>query len=132
MMGYQNPPAALPPAGQGLYYNPYFPNLFLAMPPPITADGQVTYADGTPATVAQMSTDVSAFLAWTAEPKLENRHRTGFAVLVFLLIATILAYLSYRNIWAEKKGGNVRPIGPLDPDNMARVEAAKREEGIIG
>ena len=89
--------------GQGLHFNPYFPNLNLAMPPPITADGQVTYADGTAATRDKMAEDVSAFLAWTAEPRLENRHRTGWAVLFFLIIATILAYMSYRTIWANHK-----------------------------
>ena len=67
------------------------------------ADGQVTYADGTSSSIDQMSKDVSAFLVWTAEPKLEARHSTGIAVLGFLLIATILAYLSYRNIWAGVK-----------------------------
>ena len=106
LTGYQNPPANLPKdsrPGQGLYYNPYFPNLNLAMPPPITADGQVTYADGTVATRDQMAKDVSAFFAWTAEPRLENRHRTGWAVLIFLLIATVLAYMSYRTIWANHK-----------------------------
>jgi ubiquinol-cytochrome c reductase cytochrome c1 subunit len=55
----------------GLYFNPYFANLNIAMPAPITAEGQVTYSDGTKATVEQMSKDVSAFLVWTAEPKLE-------------------------------------------------------------
>ena len=70
------------------------------MPPPLAADGQVTYADGTKSTIDQMAQDVSAFLVWTAEPKLENRHRTGVAVVIFLLIATVLAYFSYRNIWA--------------------------------
>jgi ubiquinol-cytochrome c reductase cytochrome c1 subunit len=141
LTGYRNPatyrneegqplPAEARP-GQGLYFNPYFPNLNLAMPPPITADGQVTYADGTNATVDQMSKDVAAFLTWTAEPKLENRHRTGIAVLIFLIIATILAYLSYRQIWAEAKRG-VRLSGPLDPENMARSEAAKRDAGIAG
>jgi len=106
LTGYQNPPANLPKEarpGQGLYYNPYFPNLNLAMPPPITADGQVTYADGTPATREQMAKDVSEFLTWTAEPNLESRHRTGWTVLFFLLIATVLAYMSYRNIWATTK-----------------------------
>ncbi|MDQ3139818.1 MAG: cytochrome c1 [Pseudomonadota bacterium] len=106
LTGYQKPPADLPAEarpGQGLYYNPYFPNLNLAMPPPIVADGQVTYADGTNATVDQMSKDVSAFLTWTAEPRLENRHRTGIAVLIFLLIATMLAYMSYQNIWRDRK-----------------------------
>lgn len=120
--------------GEGLYFNPYFANLNIAMPPPITADGQVTYADGTNATVPQMARDVSAFLQWTAEPKLENRNRTGIAVLIFLIIATVLGYMSYRSIWADIKygRGKVAPIGPLDPENMAKVEAAKRDEGIAG
>jgi ubiquinol-cytochrome c reductase cytochrome c1 subunit len=105
LTGYRNPPANLPPEnrpGQGLYFNPYFANLNIAMPPPLTADGQVSYADGTPATVDQMAKDVAAFLIWTAEPNLQSRHRMGLAVLIFLLIATGLAYLAYRNIWADK------------------------------
>jgi ubiquinol-cytochrome c reductase cytochrome c1 subunit len=88
---------------EGLHFNPYFPNLNLAMAPPLTAEGQVTYGDGTKATVDQMAQDVSAFLTWTAEPKLENRHRAGLATIIFLLIATGLAYMSYQNIWADKK-----------------------------
>lgn len=106
LIGYQNPPANLPAdkrPGEGLYYNPYFPNLNLAMPAPLSAD-QVTYADGTKATVEQMSRDVTAFLVWAAEPKLENRHRTGIGVIIFLIIATGLAFLSYRNIWHGNKG----------------------------
>ena len=110
LSGYQNQPAELlkrfPEAktGKGLYYNPYFPNLNIAMPPPLTAEGQVTYADGTKPTVDQMAKDVAAFLTWTAEPNLERRHQTGFAVLIFLLVFTTLAYMSYQNIWASKKG----------------------------
>src|SRR3546814_21189967 len=70
------------------------------MAPPLTSDGQVTYADGTKATVDQLAKDVAAFLTWTAEPKLESRHRAGLAVLLFLIVATGSAYMSYRNIWA--------------------------------
>ncbi|MGE0774997.1 MAG: cytochrome c1 [Sphingomonadaceae bacterium] len=110
LTGYQeNQPAELlknfpdSKTGEGLYYNPYFANLNIAMPPPIVAEGQVSYADGTAATVDQMSTDVSAFLLWAAEPKLENRHRTGVAVLIFLLIATSLGFLAYRNVWSGVK-----------------------------
>ncbi len=117
--------------GQGLHFNPYFPNLNLAMPPPITADGQVTYADGTNPTRDQMAKDVSAFLVWTAEPRLENRHRTGIAALLFLLIATILAWLSYKQIWATAKR-DVRMTGPIDPENIAKSDAAKRDAGIAG
>ncbi|MCJ2180520.1 cytochrome c1 [Novosphingobium album (ex Hu et al. 2023)] len=87
----------------GLHYNPYFANLNLAMAPPLAADGQVTYGDGTKSTVDQMAKDVSAFLIWTAEPKLEKRKQTGWTVLGFLLFATILGYMSYRNIWAGTK-----------------------------
>ena len=63
----------------GLYFNQYFPNLNIAMAPPIAIEDQVTYADGTKATVPQMSQDVSAFLTWTAEPKMVERKQTGLA-----------------------------------------------------
>ena len=107
--GYQDQPADLLKrfpdikTPEGLYYNPVFANLNIAMPPPLAADGQVAYADGTNPTIDQMSTDVAAFLMWAAEPKLENRHRTGTGIVIFLLIATVLAYGSYRNIWRDKK-----------------------------
>ena len=110
LTGYQEQPAELlkrfPEAktGEGLHYNPYFANLNLAMPAPLVSDGQVTYSDGTKATVDQMANDVSAFLVWTAEPKLENRHQTGFWWIGFLIFATVLGYMAYRNVWADKKG----------------------------
>ena len=108
LTGYQNVPVRLAKEfpgsvpGQGLHYNPYFPNLNIAMAPPIT-DDIVTYADGTPATKDQIAKDVAAFLVWTAEPTLEKRNQTGWAVLIFLLIATVLGYLAYQNVWADKK-----------------------------
>ncbi len=89
---------------EGLHYNPYFANLNLAMAPPLTAEGQVTYGEGQPKpTVDQMAKDVSAFLMWAAEPKMEARKSTGIAVVIFLLFATVLAYMSYQNIWAGKE-----------------------------
>jgi ubiquinol-cytochrome c reductase cytochrome c1 subunit len=91
------------------------------MPPPIAADGQVTYADGTPATVDQMAKDVSAFLTWTAEPYLENRHRAGIAVLIFLLIATVLSYMAYKNVWATVKKRPVHPTGMSEEERMRRA-----------
>lgn len=109
LMGYQEPSAELlqehPEAvpGPGLYHNPYFPNLNLAMAPPITTAGQVTYDDGTEATIEQMSKDVAAFLTWTAEPTMVKRKQTGWPVLIFLLFATILAYMSKKQIWAAVK-----------------------------
>ena len=113
LTGYRNPPANLPKdsrPGTGLYFNPYFPNLNIAMPPPLR-DGQVSYADGTRPTADQMAADVSAFLAWTAEPKLENRKRTGWAVLIFLVFAAVPAWLAYKNasVFADRALRNARP-----------------------
>jgi ubiquinol-cytochrome c reductase cytochrome c1 subunit len=135
LTGYQNQPADLlrkfpdaktPP---NLHYNPYFANLNLAMPPPLTSNGQVSYAPGNPApTVDQMAKDVSAFLVWTAEPNLESRHAAGIAVTIFLLFATILARLAYLQIRAQVKGP-VRPTRPLDPNNPAKARNAKRKAG---
>lgn len=87
----------------GLYFNKHFPNVNIAMPPPLAIDGQVTYADGTEATIPQMATDVAAFLTWTAEPSLVERKQTGWFVLGFLLFATTLAFFSYKQIWAGMK-----------------------------
>ena len=108
LTGYQDQPAALlkkfPDAKtpDGLHYNPYFPNLNLAMAPPLVAD-QVSYADGTKATLDQEAKDVVAFLSWAAEPKLETRHTWGWASLIYLLFFTGFAYAAYRTIWADKK-----------------------------
>lgn len=109
LTGYQNQPAELlrkfPDAKtpEGLHYNPYFANLNIAMPPPITSDGQVTYDDGTQSTREQMAKDVSAFLAWTAEPNLETRHAAGFASLIFLTIFVFLTWGAYKNVWRNEK-----------------------------
>ncbi len=110
LTGFRDQPAELlkkfPDAKtpEGLHYNPYFANLNLAMAPPLSAEGQVTYGEGQPKpTVDQMAQDVSAFLMWTAEPKMEARKSTGVAVVIFLLFATVLAYMSYQNIWATKE-----------------------------
>ena len=74
------------------------------MAPPLTSEGQVSYGDGTKATVDQMAKDVAAFLVWTAEPKLDKRKQTGWPVLGFLIFATVLAYLAKQQVWADKKG----------------------------
>jgi ubiquinol-cytochrome c reductase cytochrome c1 subunit len=137
LTGYQNQPAELlkkfpdaktPP---NLHYNPYFANLNIAMPPPLTTNGQVSYEDGTKPTVDQMAQDVAAFLVWTAEPSLARRHASGLAVSVFLLFATILGYLAYRNIWHEAKRV-VRATGPLDPENQAKARRSKAKAGVVG
>jgi len=113
--GFRNPPPGyqVPP---NLHYNPYFANLNIAMPPPLTADGQVTYADHTPATRAQMAHDVAAFLMWAAEPNLQSRHRAGLVVLIFLIFGTVLGYLAYDNMW---HGPPRRREDALEPEVVA-------------
>ena len=138
LTGFQNqspellkkfPEAKTPP---NLHYNPYFANLNIAMPPPLTTDGQVQYQDGTKPTVDQMARDVAAFLVWTAQPDLENRHAAGLAVVVFLLFATILAYLAKQQIWHGGANTEVRETGPLDPKNQAKTRRAKAKQGVAG
>jgi ubiquinol-cytochrome c reductase cytochrome c1 subunit len=96
--GYKDPPPGfnlLP----GMNYNEYFPGHQIAMPPPLS-DNAVTFADGTSATVPQMAHDVVTFLAWAAEPNLEPQHRTGFKVMLFLIIMAGIFYAAKRKIWA--------------------------------
>ena len=108
LTGYEAQPAAMlkqfpdVKTPEGLHYNPYFRNLNLAMAAPLN-DGQVSYSDGTKASVDQMAKDVTAFLTWAAEPKLETRKTVGWASMVYLIIFTGLAYAAYRSIWADKK-----------------------------
>ena len=137
LTGFQKEPADLlkkfPDAKTptGLHYNPYFANLNIAMPPPLTSDGQVQYQDGTKPTVDQMARDVAAFLVWTAEPNLENRHAAGIAVVIFLLFGAILGYLAYQQVWAEAKR-KVRVTGALEPKNQAKSRRAKAKQGVAG
>lgn len=73
---------------------------FLAMADPLANQvGLLEYQDGTEATKAQMAYDVSQFLAWAGEPKMENRKSLGLAVMIYLFILAILLWFSYRQIW---------------------------------
>ena len=96
LTGYGPPPDDKLDGGQS--YNPYFPGGRLMMPPPLS-EGQVSYSDGTSATVDQMSSDVVAFLQWAAEPEMEARKVMGIKVLIYLAIFTAFMYVAKRNIW---------------------------------
>ena len=101
LKGYDEKPPQGMEIAEGTYYNPYFiAGKSLAMPKPLS-DGQVSYEDGSPETLDQYSRDVAAFLMWAAEPHLEARKRTGFSVMVFLLLFTGLVYVVKRKIWAD-------------------------------
>ncbi len=93
-----------PPEGmkmtEGMFYNAMFPGAQIAMVPPLMPDA-VAYQDGTKATVAQMAKDVTTFLAWAAEPELEERKSMGRKVILFLIALTALMYALKRKIWAD-------------------------------
>lgn len=99
LTGYQDPPAGVTMM-EGMNYNRYFPGHQIAMVAPLNPD-QVQFADGTPATVEQMARDVTTFLAWAAEPELEQRRAMGVKVILFLTILAGLAYAVKRRVWAD-------------------------------
>lgn len=101
LTGYEEPPADFK-LSEGMSYNRYFAAgaFQIAMPPPLS-DGAVTFADGTGASVPQMAQDVSAFLCWAAEPNLNDRHRMGVAVMLFLIVLTACLYAVYRKVWSD-------------------------------
>jgi ubiquinol-cytochrome c reductase cytochrome c1 subunit len=101
LTGYQEAPAGVE-VPENAHFNPYFlAGSALAMAPPLS-DGQITYDDGSPETLDQYSKDVAAFMMWAAEPHMEERKRTGFMVMVFLLIFSSLMYLTKKAIYANK------------------------------
>ena len=100
LQGFEDKPPAGVTVPEGTYYNKYFPGHAIKMPKPLS-DGQVTYDDGSPATVKQYAHDVTTFLMWAAEPRLEERKRIGMQVFVFLIIFALLMYFTKRKVWAD-------------------------------
>lgn len=99
----------------GLYYNPVMEGGKIAMKSPLS-DGLVDYAPmqindhgeiktvaAPEATIEQMAADVTEFLAWSADPKLEQRKSLGFATMLYLLILSVLMWFSYQRVWKNVK-----------------------------
>ena len=99
LLGYEEKPESVI-LDEGVYYNKYMAGQKIKMPK-VLSDGLVEYADGTVSSEAQMAKDVTTFLAWTAEPELEERHKTGVKVLIYLILLSILVYLSMKRIWSR-------------------------------
>jgi len=100
LTGYENAPANMKMA-DGMNFNKAFPGYQIAMARPLQ-DGQVKYQDSTtPRTVAQYAEDVTAFLTWAGDPKLEERKSMGIKVLLYLLITTVLLYLAKKRLWSR-------------------------------
>ena len=99
LLGYEDPPNGMT-LDDGVYYNKYMYGKMIKMAKPLS-DGLLEYNDGTEATEEQMSKDVVTFLAWAAEPHLEARHKIGFKAIIYLIILTLLAYLSMKRLWSR-------------------------------
>ena len=99
LLGYSEPPEGIK-LDDGVYYNKYMYGNKIKMPAPLS-DDLIEYTDGTKATAEQMSKDVTNFLMWSAEPHLEQRHKTGFRVISYLIILTILVYFTMKKIWSR-------------------------------
>ena len=76
------------------------------MPPPLT-DGRIDYTDGTKPTTDQLARDVTAFLAWAAEPHLEARKRIGLQVMIFLIVFAGLLYFTKKKVWSGRGRTNI-------------------------
>ena len=87
-------------ASEGMYYNEFYPGNQIAMPSPLM-DDIVEYSDGTEATQSQIAKDVTSFLAWTAEPELEERKSLGVKTLFFLILITLMLLGVKRKIWKD-------------------------------
>jgi ubiquinol-cytochrome c reductase cytochrome c1 subunit len=99
LVGYEDPPIGMN-LDDGVYYNKYMIGNKIKMSSPLS-DDIVEYTDGTQASVDQMAKDVTTFLSWAAEPELEERHRTGVKVIIYLILLTTLVYLSMKKIWSR-------------------------------
>lgn len=104
LVAYDEPMPEGMSVGAGKYFNPVMAGGVIAMAPQLT-DGLVEYeGENAPeATVSQMASDVTHFLAWSADPKLAQRKRVGFGTMLYLFFLSILLYLSYRKVWANVK-----------------------------
>jgi ubiquinol-cytochrome c reductase cytochrome c1 subunit len=112
LIAYDTPKPADVELTPGLYYNPVMDGGKIAMAAPLV-DGLVEYAPtitedeegneieipAPEATVEQMAADVTEFLAWSADPKMEQRKYTGAMTMLYLLILSVLLWLTYKRVW---------------------------------
>jgi ubiquinol-cytochrome c reductase cytochrome c1 subunit len=102
LTGYEDPPEGVE-LMTGQYWNKYMAGHKIAMAPPLL-DGIVDYdGEDTPETVEQYAHDVSQFLMWAAEPKMVERKKMGFKVVLYLLIFAGIMYLVKKKLWKKLK-----------------------------
>ncbi|MBX9925596.1 MAG: cytochrome c1 [Hyphomicrobiaceae bacterium] len=101
LMAYAEPPKDVK-MSDGMYYNMAYSGNQIAMPPPLNKDSPIAYENGK-GTMEENARDVAAFLTWSADPKLNERKATGWYVMLYLLITTVLLYLGKKVVWSRVK-----------------------------
>lgn len=99
LLAYTDPPANFK-LSDGMNYNKAYPGNQIAMVPPLNKDSPIKYQDGK-GSIEDNARDVSAFLAWAADPKLNERKAMGWSVMLYLLITCVLLYLGKKRVWAS-------------------------------
>lgn len=94
-------------AGTIFYANTAFPGGWIAMGPALEDGTIAEFADGHDTSLHNLALDVSAFLMWTAEPKMNARKEAGFTAVIFLTVLSVLLYLTNKKLWAGIKGKKV-------------------------
>lgn len=120
LTGYRDPPECAPEDMDGSYNIAFaaggypdeckyedgshkYPGSWIGMGQPLWGE-DVEYADGHANDVEDLAEDVSAFLTWTAEPKMMARKQAGLTGFIFLSVLAALLYLTNKRIWAPIKG----------------------------
>lgn len=101
LVGYKDAPAG-EDVPDGMYYNDAYAGHLIAMPQPIYGDDIEVVGDAD-TSVEGLSADVTAFLAWTSEPEMEERKRTGIAAMLFLIVMCFVSYGSMKYVWSDVK-----------------------------
>ena len=83
---------------EGKNYNEYFPGHAISMPQPLYGE-DVEYANGTEPSLEEAARDITTFLAWAAQPELEERKSLGIKVMIYLFILTGMLYALKVRIW---------------------------------
>lgn len=112
MMGYEEEAPEGVEMNEGLYFNHYFAGNQIAMAPPLFEE-MVEYADGTSASIEQMSYDVANFMAWASDPTMQERKEMGLKVMLFMVVFVILLYFTNKRVWKKVKKGE-----DIDPANL--------------
>lgn len=99
LTGYEEEPPEGFDLGEGMHYNHWFAGHAIAMAPPLYEDDEAD--DGTPGTIEQQAADVTSFLMWAAEPRLEDRRAMGIKVMIFLALFTLVMFVLKRNVWRD-------------------------------